>query len=262
MSPDPVAALRRAAAHNNATWCDTLCRALGADTAWTDGLWLNRSPAPPYYSNAVTTDAHATDAQLRRLRRMLDTHLPRPWSVKDGFHVLELAPEGFHVLFAAEWIHLPAEAAIPATGRAADRDAAAEDVEWSAVTDVPELVAWEAAWRGANPDAMSSGLPELFRPALLSDPDVRLFAGRLEERIVAVVAANRSDDGTGPVAGVSNIVLGGPTPEALRASAVTAVREAFPGLPLVGYEWGDDLAAMLALGFRAIGPLRVWVTDD
>ena len=35
--------------------------------------------------------------------------------------------------------------------------------------------------------------------------------------------------------------------------------DAFPGLPLVGYEAGDDHAEMLELGFGALGPLRVWV---
>lgn len=31
-----------------------------------------------------------------------------------------------------------------------------------------------------------------------------------------------------------------------------------PGLPLAGYESGDDLARMKALGFAEIGPLRNW----
>jgi hypothetical protein len=32
----------------------------------------------------------------------------------------------------------------------------------------------------------------------------------------------------------------------------------FPGTALVGYEHGDDLVAMLALGFTTLGPLRIW----
>lgn len=253
---------REAAVHNNAVWCDAVCRALGADTAWTDGLWIDRSPAPPYYSNAVTIDAHATEAQLRRLRRMLGTDLPRPWSVKDGFHALELAPEGFRVLLEAEWIHLPVEVAIDTGTSTAADGASAPTLEWSPATSVPELVAWETAWRGANPAAGAAGIPGLFQPALLADPAMRFLTGRHDGRIQAVVAANRSDDGTGPVVGISNMVLGGPAPETHRASVVRAVRDAFPGLPVVGYERGDDLTAMLALGFRPSGPLRVWITDD
>ena len=35
----------------------------------------------------------------------------------------------------------------------------------------------------------------------------------------------------------------------------------FPGMPLVGYEQGDDLAQALHHGFEPAGPLRVWVRD-
>jgi hypothetical protein len=77
---------------------------------------------------------------------------------------------------------------------------------------------------------------------------------------VALAIANRSDDGSGPVVGISNTVLLGDDPERYRAGAVAAVRDGFPGLPLVGYEHGEDLAAMSALGFQPLGPLRVWLS--
>jgi hypothetical protein len=32
----------------------------------------------------------------------------------------------------------------------------------------------------------------------------------------------------------------------------------FPGLPLVGYERGDDLERARRVGFEEVGPLRVW----
>jgi hypothetical protein len=37
--------------------------------------------------------------------------------------------------------------------------------------------------------------------------------------------------------------------------AVAALR---PGLPVVGYERGEDMAAAREAGGRVIGPLRVW----
>jgi hypothetical protein len=40
---------------------------------------------------------------------------------------------------------------------------------------------------------------------------------------------------------------------------VAAVQAAFPGLPMVGYERGQDLVTMLGLGFRSLGSLRVWL---
>ena len=45
------------------------------------------------------------------------------------------------------------------------------------------------------------------------------------------------------------------------ADAVAAVSARFPGLPLVGYEHGDSLAAARRAGFSPIGPLRVWLRD-
>ena len=44
-----------------------------------------------------------------------------------------------------------------------------------------------------------------------------------------------------------------------RTGCIAQAMDAFPGLPLVGYEAGDDLAEMQELDFGALGPLRVWV---
>ncbi|MFI5606141.1 hypothetical protein [Amycolatopsis sp. NPDC051903] len=41
--------------------------------------------------------------------------------------------------------------------------------------------------------------------------------------------------------------------------AVAGAAAAFPGLPVVGYEHGADLAAALACGATRLGELRVWV---
>jgi len=245
--------LLEAAVHNNAVWCDAVCRALGCDTTRVDGLWVDRSPSPPYYSNAVTLVPDAIDAQVGRVRSLLMGPLPRPWTIKDGFHVLDLAPLGFEVLFEAEWVGLDTEAGVEVAG---------DGSSWLAMTDDADLDTWESAWRGANDAEELIGLPRLFQPALLDDPDIRFLTGRQGTVTVALAIANRSDDGSGPVVGISNIVLLGDDPERSRAGIVSAVRTAFPGLPMVGYERGDDLAAMLALGFRGLGRLRVWLSPE
>ena len=245
---------RLGAVHNNAVWCDAVCRALGCETTRIDGLWVNRSPPPPYYPRAVTLEPAPVTEQVARLRTMLDLPIPRPWSVKDSFCQLDLAPLGFGVMFDAEWIGLSPDHVLPGS--------ALEDTSWATVRRDAELAVWEHVWRdGGNADAVVSESARLFHPALLDDPDIRFLAGTRDCRTVAVAIANRSDDGTGPVVGISNVVLSGDEPEADRPGAVAAARRAFPGLPMVGYERGDDLIAMQALGFVSLGPLRVWVTS-
>jgi hypothetical protein len=41
-------------------------------------------------------------------------------------------------------------------------------------------------------------------------------------------------------------------------AAATLCAELAQGLPVVGYERGDDLHAALDVGFEATGPLRIW----
>jgi hypothetical protein len=241
-----------AAAFNNAVWCDAVCQALGCDTDFVDDLWINSGTSPPFYPNAISLTRDGADAQGRRIREMVQAGLPDGWTEKDAFGTLNLGELGFRVLFEAEWIGLPADRPL--------REVAAPGPWIPAISDAA-LVAWEAAWRSAQVKAPGEVPSRVFMPDLLDDPDIVLLAAHRAGRIVAVVVANRSDDGSGPVAGVSNLVLPGPDRGAFRAAAVGAVRSAFPGLPLVGYEGGAELEAMVALGFDRLGPLRVWTND-
>jgi hypothetical protein len=42
------------------------------------------------------------------------------------------------------------------------------------------------------------------------------------------------------------------------AGCLATIIDIFPGLPLVGYERGNDLIIAQALGFEVVGSLRVW----
>jgi hypothetical protein len=242
-----------AAVFNNAVWCDAVCQALGCDTDFVDDLWINSGTSPPFYPNAISLTRDGSDAQSRRIREMVQAGLPEGWTEKDAFETLNLAELGFRVLFVAEWVALPPDTAVNA--------AAPPDVAWQPVTTDVALVAWEAAWRSAQTRAPGEVLSRVFMPDLLDDPDIVLLAAQRAGQIAAVVVANRSDDGSGPVAGISNLVLPEDDRAAYRAGAVAAVRAAFPGLPVVGYEKGADLDAMVALGFERLGSLRIWTND-
>ncbi|GAA2477018.1 hypothetical protein GCM10010393_03830 [Streptomyces gobitricini] len=225
----------RAAARNNAEWCDTMCRAHGRGAgAFGDRAWTHPRRTPPYYPDAVTL---VPDAATHDVLDGIDRRAPG-CSVKDGFATLDLTGHGFEPLFDAQWIHRPAAAPVPPLAGAAP---------WEPVRTAAELAAWETAWSDGHPMG-------LFPPVLLADPATTVLAGRAPDgRIVAGAVVSHS---TAPdVTGVSNLFGTDPWPGCL--AAITRLR---PGTPVVGYEHGDDLTAALRHGFAATGPLRVWVS--
>ena len=82
-------------------------------------------------------------------------------------------------------------------------------------------------------------------------------AGHQGDRIVAGCAANH----TPGVVGFSNFFAEDAEREPIMASALGAVLLLAPGLPVVGYDRGDDLAHAKRLGFQTVGALRVWLAE-
>ncbi|WP_309144520.1 hypothetical protein [Streptomyces sp. BR123] len=225
--------LLHAAARNNAAWCAAVC----GGGEFTADAWTSARRTPPYYPDAVTL---TRDVPAAALAAALDTDSPG-CSVKDSFAVLDLAPAGFEVLFEAQWIHRPADAA--ALGGTAPA------LAWSRVADAAELGRWEAAWDGER----SSGL---FHPGLLTG-DIAFLAGRdADGRIRAGAVANAAAG----VVGVSNVfAAGGAGDDEAWAGALAGIAELWPELPIVGYESGEDLRTAARHGFTGLGPLRVWL---
>jgi hypothetical protein len=235
------------AARNNAVWCDTVCRARGKPGEFLEGIWINRRETPRFYPNAVTlSEAVGTAAQLERVRELVDTGVSGDWGIKDSFSALDLAPLGFEVLFEATWIYR--SASLPRPG------GDITEARWARVGGASELARWEAAWRGAPAGEGATKQAPIFLPSMLMDSNVVVLAAYRKHRIVAGVIANR----TGDVVGLSNVFVPERHPGPFRAGCVAAVIEAFPGLPIVGYERGRELAASQALGFELLGPVRIW----
>ena len=232
MAADP---LLHAAVINNARWCDAVCRSHGFPGQFTGRLWTSVRHALPFYPNAITLSPDATAAEVTAAQDP-----SRPFAIKDSFARLDLAPHGLTPLFDATWIAVPT----PAGG---------DDPSWGAVTDRGELVRWEAAW------ASGGEVIGLFRPALLDDPDCAVLACRRDGAQVGGAIAYTA----GGVTGISNVFKSGIAAGALRddavwASVVRTVAALRPGLPIVGYEHGEDLATARRAGFAMLGPLRVW----
>jgi hypothetical protein len=223
-------ALLHAAVINNAHWCDAICRSHGYPGEFTGRRWTSAGHALPFYPNAITLSPDVTAAEATA---GLDPS--RAFAIKDSFARLDLAPHGLTPLFDAVWIALPNPAAGDAPG-------------WEAVTDPDGLARWETAWAGGD------NVTGLFLPALLADPDCAVLACRQDGAQVGGAIAYTA----GGVTGISNVFKSGIAAEPLWGSAVRAVAAFRRGLPIVGYESGEDLAAARQAGFAVLGPLRIW----
>ena len=229
----PKKDLIRAAARNNAEWCASMSRSHGLTSDFGAEAWTAPMRTPLFYPDAVALEPGIDPAALVA---RIDTIAPGA-SVKDSFADLDLAAEGFQVLFEAQWMHRPPGA--PDT---------ASDLIWGTVSDAEALRAWAIAWDDGEGNA------DLFRPELLEDPSTLVLNGRVADgRMVAGAVASRSE----LVVGISNVfALDGVT---AWPGVLDAVHRLFPELPVVGYEHGDDLEVAIGHGFEPIGPLRVWL---
>lgn len=227
--------LVRTAARNNAEWCAAMSRSHGVPGEFGADAWSAPVRTPLFYPDAVTLAPGAAPAELAR---RIDTSVPGA-SVKDSFADLDLTAAGFQVLFEAQWIHRPAGA-----------PAKASDLVWDVVDDPAALGAWAAAWDDGDGNA------GLFRPELLDAPSTFVLAGRSPVgRVTAGAVASRSAQAVG----VSNVFALDGGPDTAWPLVSGALHRLFPGLPVVGYEHGDTLAAAVRHGFEPVGPLRIWL---
>lgn len=231
-----TALIQIAAARNNADWCASVCRSHDIPNTFGETAWRSAQRTPPYYPDAVTLhpDAVPTDFLSE-----IDTASPG-CSIKDSFATLEPTSDGFVELFAAHWIHRPAGIPTRAT----------PTLRTERISTATQLHDWQTAWYGRD------GTPDIFRPALLDDPSVLVLAFHDGEDLCGGAVLNHSAG----LVGLSNLfAVDSSDAAAAWSSAITAAANHFPGLPLVGYEHGDDLRHALASGFTAIGQLRIWL---
>src|SRR5438552_19184450 len=121
-------------AHNNAEWCDIVCRTHGIIGAFHPHLWASRRRTPPYYPDAVTLDA---DATAEHILQIVDSATPG-CSIKDSFARLNLLPAAFRILFDGDWILRCPEQPVRASER---------DIRCRRVRDAGALSARQAARR-------------------------------------------------------------------------------------------------------------------
>jgi hypothetical protein len=200
-----------------------------------DDAWTSTERTPPLYPDAVTLTPGVSAPEL--LARI---DAGPGCSVKDSFADVDLRPDGFEILFSAQWITRPAPAA-PADSPGPG--------QWQQITDARALREWAAAWRQPDDPA------DLFRHALLDHPDIVVLGASLGGEIVAGALLNRSAH----VVGLSNVFVTTAAPDDVWPGCLDAITRELPGVPIVGYEPGESLDTALHYGFTALGPLRVWI---
>jgi hypothetical protein len=212
-----------------------VCFAHGTVGRFLVHTWVNAQPVPRFYPNIVTltTGAPDIDEQRQTVQLLLSSNLPGRWAVKDSFKTLDIARLGFEVLLEARWIRKAEPEAVPRSWRSA-----------GATTMVSGL-SWERAKAGG----------EAFPAALFSDENFAMFSGRRNGAVVAGGTFYRADG----VVGLSNVVADADEAPAVWRDLTILAASTFPGLPLVGYESGDELKAAGKAGFETGDPLRVWV---
>ena len=188
----------------------------------------------------TTLDPDAEGRQMLAIETLrIDRH--GSFGLKDGFCRLDLEGDGFHILFEATWVWAPA-----------DRLGFAVPEEWERVEAPEDLIAWEAAWNSTSP-----AVQRVFPDALLSEPEIAFFGRRSDGSFTAGCIANLSPG----CVGLSNIFATEQDTH-LYASVARLAADFGLGRPVVGYDRGESLQALLDCGFDDVGALRVWVIES
>ncbi|OWV74483.1 hypothetical protein ATY76_27610 [Rhizobium sp. R339] len=232
----------RLCAANNADLYQAIFRAHGLPDQRTGAFWTSDAVAPPYYSNMTTLDRDATEEQLIEIDRLTDRLGRRP-GIKDSYSKLDLNNNGFRLLFSASWIWAEPHKSLFSAPQG-----------WVRVREAAALDRWERSWK-------KSGSPtnaNVFTSALLSDPDMHIYGRLAGDAFDAGCIANRSPQ----VVGISNIFSLAGTPQAFQDAISLATITFSVDSPLVGYDRGEALDEMKKLGFKPVGQLRIWLSDE
>ena len=232
--------LAAAAARNHADWCELIARSARIPTTRTGDLWAADVPMPQGHSDVVLLRPGASPdwGAIRGAKNGL--------TVIDSFADQELSEYGFEKVFEAEWI------ALDEAGDGAAADRRAEPVEASRAEPVE---AWQRVGRDRFPDWLAEhGSINELEPSILDVAEVAVVEAVVDGRFVAGAIVHASEG----VIGLHSVFLGdGSRVEAWRSLAGLA-HTRFGHATLVGFETSDSVAAPLAAGFRAVGPMRVW----
>jgi hypothetical protein len=212
---------------NNINWCGIVCNSQDIRQRTREHVWGLLSKAPPFYPDIITSSRNATVEEVDDFIGGRDIS-----SIKDSYANLDLSLLGFKILFEAEWIY-----------HNAISDITSMDTGWKRVKTEKDLTKW----------TIRHGLENVIRPELLKREDLRIFSYEKEGKTAGFIANLGAN-----VVGISNVFSMSNDFKHLWKEITNIVAFNFPGVPMAGYEHGDNLTAAIQSGWTSIGPLRVW----
>ncbi len=223
------------AIQNNADFCDRVCRAQGLKPQLTPAAWTSAARTPSLFPDAITL---SSVADTESILSVIDDS--SGCSIKDSFAALDLHAYGFSILFEASWIGLPPGLL--------DTSSQKHNLRWERVATALDFEEWITAWSKTN----DSGA---LVPELLNDSAINFVWSRQDDRILGGATANLSDGAVG----ISNFFTIGPKTWDVWKGCVAYVSGLSPNRPVVGYLENSSLSSAEPVGFRNLGPLRIWV---
>jgi hypothetical protein len=224
-------------ADTDARWHSAWLTALGVPWERDDAAW--RALAPPHfiYFAAIT---------LRR-ETPVEAVTHAPGSVCDNWQVLDLAPHGYKIYREEPWFY---RAPGPVPGRPPP------ELELVRVSDDEGVAEFEqAAVRGFENEEATVEAGTIHPAAILDDPAMAIFLGRVDGKAVAAAMGYRTDTAVG-VFGVTTVA------SARRRGYATALTRAAmlpeTGLPAVLAPSKEGESMYVNLGFEPVGALSIW----
>jgi hypothetical protein len=230
---DPVALCARAVAGWHTSWL----RALGLRSEADTHTWRALDTPPFIYFAGIT---------LRR-DTPVEAVLDAPGSICDSWQTFDLEPHGYRVFRKEPWFHRPA---IPLP------DATPAELELVRVTTAAEVEELElVSVRGFDTEEATIEPGTFHPPAVLDDPAMALFIGRVDRKPIGASMGYRTDDAVG-VFGVTTIASA--RRRGFGAALTRAAMLTETGLPSVLAPSKEGESVYLRLGFRPVGELSIW----
>jgi acetyltransferase (GNAT) family protein len=224
-----------------AGWHASWLTALGLRSEWDAEAWRALDTPPFIYFGAITLRPDTGPAAV----------VDAPGGICDSWQKLDLKAQGYRIFRQEPWFHRPA-GPLP--------DTTPPELELVRVTTEAEVEELElVSVRGFGNEEATIEPGTIHPPAVLDDPAMALFLGRVDGKPVGASMGYRTDEAVG-VFGVTTIASArrrGYGAALTRAAMLTET-----GLPSILAPSKEGESVYLRLGFEPVGALSIWSKGD